>query len=151
MERAEVGEAEADAGTPGRVVRPGRVDQFLFAAPAEGENILEVVVGNVVEPAAEQETVAERGQHRVVRDVVGRPEQCDQVGVDGPGAVVKGPLVDEGEQRVEDRRAALEHLVEECDVGFGQHSGRVHLVDTLGLEPPDVDRPEQLGRFGEPG
>jgi hypothetical protein len=65
-------------------------------------------------------------------------------------AGVEHPLVEQPQERVEDGRAALEHLVEEAAVGLGQLAGRDPAVLVL-LEPGDADRAEQLLGRREPG
>ena len=58
------------------------------------------------------------------------------------------PLVEEREERVEDGRVRLEDLVEEDDLGLGQHPLGAALVAAL-AEGGDVDRAEDLVRLGE--
>ena len=48
----------------------------------------------------------------------------------------------------QDRRRAQEDLVEERDIGFGQHSRRLGLDDAF-AQAPQIDRPEDLARLGE--
>jgi hypothetical protein len=58
-------------------------------------------------------------------------------------------LVEQAEQRVEDRGRAQEHLVEERDLGVGQHPGDLGL-DHAVAQPPQIDRPDDLAGLGEP-
>ncbi len=64
------------------------------------------------------------------------------------GAVRELALVQDGEQRVQDRRVRLEDLVEEDDLGLGQHGLGPARVAAL-AEGADVDRAEELVRLGE--
>ena len=64
------------------------------------------------------------------------------------GAVLELALVDDVEERVQDRRVRLEDLVEEDDLGGRQHVLEAARVATL-AERRDVDRTEQLVRLGE--
>jgi hypothetical protein len=56
-------------------------------------------------------------------------------------AAAEGPLVEDAEQRVQDRGRAEEHLVQERDVGLGQHSRRLDLDHPL-AQAAQIDRPE---------
>ena len=58
------------------------------------------------------------------------------------------PLVEQGEQRVEDRRVGLEDLVEEDDLRRREHALGAALVASL-AERCDVDGAEELVRLGE--
>ncbi len=110
----------------------------------------ELVAVEVVAPDAEQEAVEEGRQGVVGGDLVAGGEHRDQGDPNGVGAVGEAARVEQGEQAVEDRPVGLEDLVEERDLGLGQHA----------LDPPpilagpkglDVDRPEDLVGLGEAG
>jgi len=62
--------------------------------------------------------------------------------------VPEDALVQQAQQRVEDGRRAQEDLVEEGDLGLGQHPGGLHLDDAV-AEPAQVDRAEDLVRLRE--
>src|SRR5262249_10842330 len=59
-------------------------------------------------------------------------------------------LVEEREERVEDRAVRLEDLVEEDDLCLGEHADRVAAVDAPAGRA-HVDGAEDLVRLGEPG
>ena len=60
------------------------------------------------------------------------------------------PLVEHGQQVVEDRAVGVEKLVEEGEFGLGEHPGG-HGRHGPFAEPGQVDRPEDLVGLGEPG
>src|SRR3712207_9376126 len=64
----------------------------------------------------------------------------------GRTAAPEHPLVEQSRQRVEDRGRAEEDLVEEGNVGLGQHPRRLDLDDAL-AKPAQIDRTEQLVRL----
>src|SRR5262249_57767299 len=66
-----------------------------------------------------------------------------------PISVGELALVQDGEERVQDRRVRLEDLVEEDDLRLGQHGLGLARVGAL-AEGADVDRAEQLVRLGKP-
>ena len=89
------------------------------------------------------------GQELVVlRQLVGGREQRQQRDVGHLAAVVEASLVDERQDGVQDRRARLEDLIQERDVGLRQLVGREPAVVVL-LERLQADRAEQLLRRRE--
>src|SRR3954465_8473939 len=64
-------------------------------------------------------------------------------------AAREGPLVEDAEEGVEDGGRTEEDLVEEGDLGLGQHARGLRLDDAF-LELAQIDRSENLARLGEP-
>ena len=126
-----------------------RLGQALdLAAQAALDQAVEVKAVEVVRQRAHQEAIEDRPQRVVVRDLVGGAVQRRQRHLDAGAAGEEPPLVQDAEQRVQDRRVRLEDLVEEDDVGVGQH--RLDAADVGALaEGLDVDRAEDLVRLGE--
>ena len=103
----------------------------------------------VVDVAAEQEPVEQGPQGLVLGQVVrGREQREQRQPVDlGPAAI--DPLVEDREQVVQDRAVGVEQLVEEDELGLGEHPGGDRGDGPL-AEPHQVDRAEHLVRLGEP-
>ena len=100
--------------------------------------------------AAEQEPVEQGPQRLVLGQVVrGREQREQREPVDlGPPAV--DPLVEDRQQVVEDRAVGVEQLVEEGELGLGEHPGGDRGDGPL-AEPGQVDRAEDLVGLGEAG
>src|SRR5262249_4239256 len=79
-----------------------------------------VILGDVVDDEAEQKAVVERQQLVILRQLVARAEQREERHSNDFFPVVKEPLVDEREYRVENRRVRFEDLVEKRDVRLGK-------------------------------
>ena len=92
----------------------------------------------------------QRQQLVVLGQLVGGREQREQRDVDHLAPVVEAALVDQREDRVQDRRARLEYLVEKGDVRLRQLVRRQPPVVVL-LERLQADRSEQLLGRREPG
>ena len=109
----------------------------------------EVLVLHRAARGLEAEPILERGELDVLGQLVGRGEQDAQLDRHRLAVLVELALVDDREQRVQDRRVRLEDLVEEHQPRGRQLAvlaAQVAAVAQLG----DVDRPEDLGRLGEP-
>ena len=120
-----------------------------LAAQAALDEAVEVEAVQVVRQGAHQEAIEDRAQRVVVRDLVGGAVQRRQRHLDAGAAGEEPALVQDAEQRVQDGGVGLEDLVEEHDVGVGQH--RLDPADVGALaEGLDVDRAEDLVRLGEP-
>ena len=104
----------------------------------------------VVDVATDQEPVEQGTQRIVLGQVVrGREEREQRQAVQlGPAAV--DPLVEHREQVVQDRAVGVEELVQEDELGLGQHAGGDRGDGPL-AEPHQVDRAEHLVRLGEAG
>ena len=98
---------------------------------------------DVVDSEAQHETIVERGQFFLVGQLVGGPEHRDERHAKALAPVVEQALVDDGQERVEDRRVGLENLVEERDVRLGQLV-RGHAPVVVVLEAAQADRAENL-------
>jgi hypothetical protein len=95
-----------------------------------------------------QEAVVEGQQRVVVRRFVAGADGADQRRAQAARAVVELAFVEQRQQRVEDRRVGLEHLVEEGDARGGQVAVDQALVAVV-LERLQRQRPEQFFRRGE--
>ena len=82
------------------------------------------------------------------RHLVAGADHADQRRAHARAAVVELALVEQREQRVEDRRVGLEHLVEEGDAGGGQVAVDQALVAVV-LQRLQRQRAEQLLGRGE--
>jgi hypothetical protein len=102
---------------------------------------VEVVAVEVVRDDAQEEAVEERGQVVVVGHLVGGAEQRDERHRGDVGAVGEAPLVQDAEERVQDGRVGLEDLVEEDDLGLGQHALGAARVAAL-AKLLDIDGPK---------
>src|SRR5262249_20834216 len=90
---------------------------------------LEVIRFEVLAPHADQKAVEHRSKVVVVWNFVGGPEKRDQRDIFGEAARDKTALVEDGEQRVQDRAVGFEDLVQKDDLGLWQHA----------LGPPTVN------------
>ena len=108
------------------------------------------VLDHVADHEAHQEAVVDRRQLVLLGQLVGRAEDGQQRHLDAVAAVVEAALVEQREQRVQDRRARLEDLVEERDVRLGQLVRRDAAVLVL-LERAQAHRAEHLLGGGELG
>ena len=127
-----------------------RAERLLLAFPAEGEQVVQAGLGDRGQLGPQQEPVGERAQHRVVGHLVCGAHRGDERRPRRGRAVMEDPLVDQGEQCIENGAAALEHLVKEGQLAVGQHVVGLHL-EPAPLERVEVQRAEQLGGLGEPG
>jgi hypothetical protein len=109
---------------------------------------LQPVVGHGRQVQVQQEAVGEGGERFVLGQRVGRAHAHAQGALQLRVAAPEAPLVEHAQQRVEDGRRAQEHLVEEGDLGLGQHAGHVGL-DLALAQPAQVHGTEQLRRLGE--
>ena len=135
LQAGELFEGDADPG-----LRPRR-----FQHAQEPEVLLDVAHG---EP--EQEPVVQGRELVVLGELVAGPEQGDERHLVDALAVVEPALVDDGQDRVEDRGVGLEHLVQEGDVGLRELVGGHPPVVVL-LQPLQAHRAEQLFGRGEAG
>ncbi len=78
------------------------------------------ILADVIDHESQHEAVEQRGQFLLIRQLVGRPEHRDERDVDALAAVVKNALIDDREQRIEDRGVSLEDFVQKGDVRFRQ-------------------------------
>src|SRR5262249_8668398 len=113
------------------------------------EERLELRVPDRLDEDPEEEAIREGVERVVLRRPVRRPdahpERRPHLGVPS----TEGALVQQREERVQDRRRAEEDLVEERDLPLRKHSGSVRLDDPL-AELSQIDRPEDLRGLGEP-
>ena len=91
----------------------------------------------------DQEAVVERYQRFVARHLVAGADDADQRHRQAHAAVVELAFVEQRQQRVQDRRVGLEHLVEEGDARGGQVAVGQALVAVV-LERLQRQRPEQF-------
>ncbi len=77
-------------------------------------------LADVIHHEAQHEAVVERGEFVLVGQFVRRAEHRDERDLHALAAVVKDALVDDGQQRIEDRGVGLEDFVQERDVRLGQ-------------------------------
>ena len=108
--------------------------------------------GGILHPAAQQEPVIDRAQPVFPRRMVGRGKEQLEGRLDHLSAVVEPAFVHEGQQRVQDRRGGVEHLVEKHHLGalhlpLFEPFERGGLVHQLG----QVEKSKQLRGFGELG
>ena len=82
-------------------------------------------------------------QRFVARTLVAGADDADQRRAQAGAAVVEFALVEQGQQRIEDRRVGLEHLVEKGDAGGGQVAVDQALVAVV-LKGFERQRTEQL-------
>ena len=104
----------------------------------------------VLRRGANQEAIEHRPQRVVVGDLVGGAKERRQRHLDAGRAGEEASLVQDAEQSVQDGRVRLEDLVEEDDVGVGEHRLDAAQVGPL-AKRLDVDRAEDLVRLREPG
>ena len=107
-----------------------------------------MVAVEVVGDDAQKEAIEDRGQVVVVGHLVRGAEHRQQRHVLHLGAVGELALVQDGEERVQDRRVRLEDLVEEDDLRLGQHGLGLARVGAF-AEGADVDGAEELVGLGE--
>mmetsp|Transcript_7892 Transcript_7892/g.23585 ORF Transcript_7892/g.23585 Transcript_7892/m.23585 type:complete len:205 (-) Transcript_7892:406-1020(-) len=92
---------------------------------------------------SDQESIVQRVQLLALGQLVARADQAQQRDLHSLRPVVEEPLVEQREQRVQDRRVRLEDLVHEGDLGGGQVAVHLALVPVL-LETLHAQRPEEL-------
>ncbi len=78
------------------------------------------VFNDVADHETDQEAVIERGQFFFLGQFVAGAEQSEQRHLDDFLAVVKKPLVDQRQDRIQDRRVGFEDFIEKGDMGFGK-------------------------------
>ena len=122
----------------------------LLQVPAGHQQARHLLALEVVDMAAKQEPVEQGPQRLVFGQVVGRREQRQQRELVHLGPAAVKPLVEHGQQVVEDRAIGVEELVQEDEFALGKHAGG-HRGDRSFAEPDQVDRAEDLVRLGEPG
>ena len=98
--------------------------------------------------AAEQEPIEQGAERLVLGQVVRRREEREQGKPVDLGAAAIDPLVQHRQQVVQDRAVGVEQLVEEDELGLGEHAGDDRGDRSL-AEPGQVDRAEDLVRLGE--
>ena len=97
----------------------------------------------------DQEAVVQRVELLGLGQLVGRGDEREQRHLQARVAVVKEPLVEQRQQRIEDGRIRLEDLVDEGDLGGREVA--VRLADVLVvLEAAHGERAEELLGDGEP-
>jgi hypothetical protein len=101
------------------------------------------VLADRLEAQPHEEAVVEGRELVLVGKLVGRADEAEQRHRDDVAAVVEAPLVEDPEQRVQDRARRLEHLVEEGHVRLGKLVRR-HAPVLVALERRERDRAEQL-------
>lgn len=127
-----------------RLLRPARLE-----LPAGMEDLLEALLGDVVAVHAQEESIVERFQGVVLGGVVARADEHERRERPRLAAPPEHPLVERHEEAVEDGAVRVQELVEKDERRLGQHPLGVR--DELALaELPDVERPEELARLGEP-
>ena len=99
---------------------------------------------------AEEEAIEQRGQLLTLvtirgRQLVAGAEQSEQRYLDDFLAVVKKPLVDQRQDRIQDRRVGFEDFIEEGDMGFGKFAAGDAPIVVL-FESLETDRAENLLR-----
>jgi hypothetical protein len=109
-----------------------------------------VVSLEVVGVHPKEESIEDRGQGLIAGDLVRRSEDADERATYDLTAARILTLVQQGEQRVQDRAVRLEHLVEEDDLCLRQHTRRVAPIDAL-TKRRNVDGSEDLVRLRETG
>ena len=144
LQLADVGQRHQRLGLQDATAR----DLGDLAADAALDQPVKVEAVQVLRQRAHQEPVEDRAQGVVVGHLVGRAVERAQRHLDARAAGEELPLVQDAEQRVQDRGVRLEDLVEEHDLRLGQH--RLDAPDVAALaEGLDVDRAEDLVGLGE--
>ena len=106
--------------------------------------------GDLLHGRSQEETIVQRVEFLGFREFVGRADEAEQRDFDPFVAVVEEPLVQDGEEGVEDGGVGLEDLVDERHGGGGEVA--VRLPDVLVvLETAHGQGAEELLRNGEPG
>ena len=109
------------------------------------QQVDKLLVGNRLHRHAQRKTVVEGLQRLVVGHLVGGTDHADQRHRHPAAAVVELALVEQRQQRVENGRIGLEHLVEKRHLRRGQKAFGQTLV-TIILQRAQRKRPEQLLR-----
>ena len=108
------------------------------------------VLADIVDHEAQQKTVIERGQLFFFGQFVAGAEKGQERHFDDLFAIVKQPLVDQRQYRIQDRRVGFEDLVQKGNMRFRQFTVGDPAVVVL-LQGLETHRAEDLLGRGEAG
>src|SRR5690606_39836180 len=128
----------------------GSRESLALEDPAGLEEVVHALIRERVDRDPQREAVLERAERGIVACCVRRGEREMKRRPPCLLAAPKPTVVEDAEERVEDRRAGVEDLVEEGDLRLGKPAFR-HRLEAALAQSLEVDRPEDLGRLRESG
>ena len=145
-----------------QIDRPGQPSEIIDIGDGQRRSIARSVgpdprlqqrvqrmIADRLDEMREQETVGEGLQRAVLGQAVRGRDAAAERDIGREMATPELALIQNAEQRIEDRGRAEEDLVEKGDIGLGKHAGDVRPELPL-AQSIDVKRAENLRRLGEP-